>query len=249
MAVAAAGAVEHVGLPEAQLNLAEAAIYLALAPKSNAVLTALAAARKDVREHGNARPPKSLRSTGHPGQRKLGHGEGYVYPHDDPAGFEVDYLPEGLKGPPLLRPGLEELENPRAESARHELDRKLRGLVLAVEDRVHLDDVERPDEAGLGHELHREMRLAIGQPAADGGADAGGDVGIDDVEIEAHVDEAGAGDVCERLPHRLLDPEPVEVAHREDERAQLAEQHALRLVERANPDERDASRIDGRQRP
>jgi putative ATPase len=98
VAVAAAGAVEHVGLPEAQLNLAEAAIYLALAPKSNAVLTALAAARKDVREHGNARPPKSLRSTGHPGQRTLGHGEGYVYPHDDPVGFEVDYLPEGLKG-------------------------------------------------------------------------------------------------------------------------------------------------------
>ena len=98
VAVAAAGAVEHVGLPEAQLNLAEAAIYLALAPKSNAVLAALTAARKDVREHGTARPPKSLRSTGHPGQRTLGHGEGYVYPHDDPAGFEVDYLPEELKG-------------------------------------------------------------------------------------------------------------------------------------------------------
>ena len=98
VAVAAAGAVEHVGLPEAQLNLAEAAIYLALAPKSNAVTVALAEARRDVREHGNVRPPKSLRSTGHPGQKKLGHGEGYVYPHDDPAGFEMDYLPEALRG-------------------------------------------------------------------------------------------------------------------------------------------------------
>ena len=98
VAVAAANAVEHVGLPEAQLNLAQAAIYLALAPKSNAVTTALAEARRDVREHGNVRPPKSLRSTGHPGQRKLGHGEGYVYPHDDPAGFEMSYLPEELKG-------------------------------------------------------------------------------------------------------------------------------------------------------
>ena len=58
VAVAAASAVEHVGLPEAQLNLAQAAIYLALAPKSNAVTTALAEARRDVREQGNVRPPK-----------------------------------------------------------------------------------------------------------------------------------------------------------------------------------------------
>jgi putative ATPase len=105
VAVAAAQAVEHVGLPEAQLNLAEAAIYLALAPKSNAVMTALAAARQDVREAGNVRPPKSLRSTGHPGQKKLGHGKGYIYPHDDPAGFEADYLPEELRGKRYWRPG------------------------------------------------------------------------------------------------------------------------------------------------
>ena len=104
VAVAAASAVEHVGLPEAQLNLAQAAIYLALAPKSNAVTTALAEARRDVREQGNVRPPKSLRSTGHPGQRKLGHGEGYVYPHDDPAGFEMSYLPDELKGKRYWRP-------------------------------------------------------------------------------------------------------------------------------------------------
>ena len=105
VAVAAAGAVEHVGLPEAQLNLAEAAIYLALAPKSNAVTVALADARRDVREHGNVRPPKFLRSTGHPGQKKLGHGEGYIYPHDDPAGFELDHLPEQLRGKRYWRPG------------------------------------------------------------------------------------------------------------------------------------------------
>ncbi len=104
VAVAAANAVEHVGLPEAQLNLAQAAIYLALAPKSNAVTTALAEARRDVREQGNVRPPKSLRSTGHPGQRKMGHGEGYVYPHDDPAGFETSYLPDELKGKRYWRP-------------------------------------------------------------------------------------------------------------------------------------------------
>jgi len=98
VAVAAAQAVEHVGLPEARLNLAQAAIYLARAPKSNASYRALADATKDVREHGNLRPPKMLRSTGHRlAARRLGHGKGYVYPHEDPRGFELDYLPEELR--------------------------------------------------------------------------------------------------------------------------------------------------------
>jgi putative ATPase len=104
VAVAAAQAVEHVGLPEARLNLAQAAIYLACAPKSNACYRALAEATKDVRELGNARPPKSLRDASYAAARKLGHGEGYVYPHDDPAGFDVDYLPDELKGRTYYRP-------------------------------------------------------------------------------------------------------------------------------------------------
>jgi putative ATPase len=104
VAVAAAQAVEHVGLPEAQLNLAQAAIYLALAPKSNAVTVALGEARHDVRELGNVRPPKELRDAHYPGAKKLGHGQGYVYPHDDPAGFEVDHLPDELKGRTYYRP-------------------------------------------------------------------------------------------------------------------------------------------------
>jgi putative ATPase len=104
VAVAAAQAVEHVGLPEAQLNLAQAAIYLALAPKSNAVIRAIGEARKDVREHGTLRPPKELRDAHYPGAKKLGHGQGYVYPHDDPAGFEVDHLPDELKGRKYWRP-------------------------------------------------------------------------------------------------------------------------------------------------
>jgi len=98
VAVAAAQAVEHVGLPEARLNLAQAAVYLARAPKSNASYAALKAATADVREHGHLRPPDALRSAAYPGARKLGRGEGYVYPHDDPAGFEVDCLPDELKG-------------------------------------------------------------------------------------------------------------------------------------------------------
>ncbi|MGZ4360354.1 MAG: replication-associated recombination protein A [Gaiellaceae bacterium] len=98
VAVAAAHAVEFVGLPEAQLNLAQAAVYLALAPKSNAVKRAIFAAREDVRERGTLRPPKMLRGAGYRGAAKLGHGTGYVYPHDDPRGFELDYLPEELRG-------------------------------------------------------------------------------------------------------------------------------------------------------
>jgi putative ATPase len=104
VAVAAAHAVEHVGLPEAQLNLAQAAIYLARAPKSNASAIAIWEARRDVREHGNERPPAMLRDTHYRGSKALGHGEGYVYPHDDPAGFALEYLPEALRGRRYYRP-------------------------------------------------------------------------------------------------------------------------------------------------
>jgi putative ATPase len=114
VAVAAAQALEHVGLPEAQLNLAQAAIYLARAPKSNASAVAIWEARQDVREHGNARPPAMLRSTGHKSAAKArGHGEGYVYPHDDAAGFDVSYLPEELRGRRYYRPSGAGDEHPR----------------------------------------------------------------------------------------------------------------------------------------
>jgi putative ATPase len=103
VAVAAAHAVEHVGLPEARLNLAQAAIYLARAPKSNASYNALKQATKDVQERGNLRPPKALRDGSWYG-RQLGHGEGYIYPHSDPAGFDVDCLPDELKGTTYYKP-------------------------------------------------------------------------------------------------------------------------------------------------
>ena len=102
VAVAAAQAVEHVGLPEARLNLSQAAIYLARAPKSNASYIALNRAAADVRERGAARPPKALRDGSWYG-RRLGHGEGYVYPHDDPDGLRDELPPGGARGPPLLR--------------------------------------------------------------------------------------------------------------------------------------------------
>jgi putative ATPase len=104
VAVAAAQAVEHVGLPEVRLNLSQAAIYLAQAPKSNASYVAIKEATADVRELGQTRPPDELRDASYFGARKLGRGQGYVYPHDDPQGFEVDYLPEPLKGKRYYRP-------------------------------------------------------------------------------------------------------------------------------------------------
>jgi putative ATPase len=114
VAVAAAHAVEHVGLPEARLNLSQAAIYLACAAKSNASYVALKEATADVREHGHVRPPDELRDAHYFGAKKLGRGQGYVYPHDDPEGFDVDYLPEQLRGRRYYRPsgsGEEEAEN------------------------------------------------------------------------------------------------------------------------------------------
>ncbi|HEV8461130.1 MAG TPA: replication-associated recombination protein A [Gaiellaceae bacterium] len=98
IAVAAAQAVEHVGLPEARLNLAQAAVYLAKAPKSNASYVGIRNATAAVRERGHLVPPAALRSAAYPGAKKLGRGEGYVYPHNDPRGFEVDCLPDELKG-------------------------------------------------------------------------------------------------------------------------------------------------------
>jgi putative ATPase len=112
VAVAAAQAVEHVGLPEARLNLAQAAIYLASAPKSNASYKAINRATQDVQERGNLRPPKAVRDGSYYG-RKLGHGKGYIYPHDDPRGFEVDNLPDELKGTRYYEPKSSGEEEPR----------------------------------------------------------------------------------------------------------------------------------------
>ncbi|MBX5468543.1 MAG: replication-associated recombination protein A [Thermoleophilaceae bacterium] len=99
VAVAAAHAVEHVGMPECAYNLAQAAIYLSLAPKSNAAKRALGAARRWVREHGGAAPPEYLRSSAYPGAKALGRGVGYDYPHDRPEGVSPqELMPAGAEG-------------------------------------------------------------------------------------------------------------------------------------------------------
>jgi putative ATPase len=93
VATAAAHAVEFVGLPECQLNLSQAVIYLATAPKSNASMTAIAAARDDVKKGRTIPVPKHLRDSSYYGAKKLGHGEGYQYAHDGEDGFVAqDYL-------------------------------------------------------------------------------------------------------------------------------------------------------------
>jgi putative ATPase len=104
VAVAAAQAVEYVGLPEARLNLAEAAIYLARAPKSNSVIVSLGKATQDA---AGADPvPLHLKeASGHPGLRKLGYGKGYKYPHDYPGHqVEQDYRPVRFQGTRYYEP-------------------------------------------------------------------------------------------------------------------------------------------------
>jgi putative ATPase len=99
VADAAARAVDRVGLPECALNLAQAAVYLALAPKSNASYKALGRARGEVRENGAKAPPDYLRDAHYPGAKALGRGEGYRYAHDEPGGVsEQPLMPLGLEG-------------------------------------------------------------------------------------------------------------------------------------------------------
>jgi putative ATPase len=104
-AVAAMQAVSFVGLPEARINLAQAVIALALAPKSNAVIVAIDAAVSDVRR-GLAGPvPAHLRDAHYPGAAKLEHGVGYRYAHDFPHGVaEQQYAPDAVHGRDYYRP-------------------------------------------------------------------------------------------------------------------------------------------------
>jgi putative ATPase len=126
VATAAAQAVDRVGLPECALNLAQAAVYLALAPKSNRSYKALSAARGHVREHGAKLPPAYLRDAHYAGAKKLGRGEGYVYSHDAPGGVaDQPLLPESVQGERFYEPTDRGFEAELAE--RLEELRRLRG--------------------------------------------------------------------------------------------------------------------------
>jgi putative ATPase len=99
VAAAAARSVEFIGMPEARIPLAQAAIYVALAPKSNAAYRAIGAALESVEREGPRRPPLSLRDSSRPNAKHFGHGEGYHYPHDFPDGVvDESLMPEGMEG-------------------------------------------------------------------------------------------------------------------------------------------------------
>jgi putative ATPase len=131
VATAAAQAVDRVGLPECALNLAQAAAYLALAPKSNASTRAISRASAHVREHGAAEPPPYLQDAHYPGARKLGRGEGYRYPHGEPGAVTDQPLaPESVREERFYEPterGFEAELRERLERLRALLAERERG--------------------------------------------------------------------------------------------------------------------------
>jgi putative ATPase len=105
VAVAAADAVQFIGMPEGRIPLAEATVYLATAPKSNASYLAIDEAIGDIRAGKFGRVPLHLRDAHYPGAKRLGHGKGYRYPHDDDRGvLKQQYLPEELGHTEYYRP-------------------------------------------------------------------------------------------------------------------------------------------------
>ncbi len=115
-AVAVAQAVQLIGLPEGQINLAHAVIHCALAPKSNAVVKAIGAAAADVRKGLIGQVPGHLRDAHYPGAAKLGHGDGYKYPHDFDHGLvRQDYAPEQVRSRRYYEPTKHGAEGPVAE--------------------------------------------------------------------------------------------------------------------------------------
>jgi putative ATPase len=119
VADAAARAVEFVGLPEAQLNLAQAVVHLAAAPKSNRVTMALGRAQEDVRTGPRGEVPAHLRDAHYPGAQTLGHGRGYRYPHDDPRGWvPQEYRPAEVSDHVYYEPSDHGAEKALAERLR-----------------------------------------------------------------------------------------------------------------------------------
>jgi putative ATPase len=118
VAVAAAQAVEFVGLPEARINLAQAVIHLALAPKSNSVVKAIGAASADVRAGLTGPVPAHLRDAHYPGASKLGHGDDYLYPHDFEEGIVTQrYAPDTVADRIYYEPSAHGMEARFAERA------------------------------------------------------------------------------------------------------------------------------------
>jgi putative ATPase len=128
IAVAAADAVAFIGMPEGRIPLAEATVYLATTAKSNAAYLAIDAAIADIRAGGFGRVPKHLRDSHYPGAKALGHGKGYVYPHDvEHAIAAQEYLPDELRTKRYYQPkelGAEREIGSRLERIRRALGRE-----------------------------------------------------------------------------------------------------------------------------
>ncbi|MFJ4174427.1 replication-associated recombination protein A [Microbacterium sp. NPDC089696] len=126
IAVAAADAVAFIGMPEGRIPLAEATVYLATTAKSNAAYSGIDAAIADIRAGGFGRVPLHLRDAHYPGAKRLGHGRGYVYPHDSEFGIlPQQYLPDELQGRRYYEPknlGAERDISARLERIRRILD-------------------------------------------------------------------------------------------------------------------------------
>jgi len=124
IAQAAADAVSFIGMPEGRIPLAEATIYLALAPKSNASYRAIGQAIADIREGKAGSVPPHLRDAHYPGARELGHGTSYIYSHDTPQGVNAaQYLPDSLSSTRYYHPTARGEEGPL--QARYEALRKI----------------------------------------------------------------------------------------------------------------------------
>jgi putative ATPase len=166
VATAAAQAVQLIGLPECQLNLAQAVVHMATAPKSNAVTTALGSAMADVRAGRGGAVPAHLRDAHYPGARGLGHGRGYRYPHDDPRGVVTQqYIPDDLTHAEYYQPTDHGAE--RAVSERvPRLRRIVRGLAAPARPAVAAGSAEAAEPAAAGGPPTPD-RAAGGGSAAD----------------------------------------------------------------------------------
>jgi len=111
VAIAAAHAVQLIGMPEARINLAQAAVAVATAPKSPGVIAGIDRALADVRAGRTGEVPKHLRDAHYPGAKALGHGEGYLFPHDFPFGMVAQqYLPDEVLGTRYYEPTMNGFE-------------------------------------------------------------------------------------------------------------------------------------------
>ena len=130
LAVSVAQAVALIGMPEGRIPLAEATVYLALAPKSNAAYVGINEAQRDIRDGLIGEVPAHLRDSHYPGAASLGHGSKYRYPHDDSAGIVPQpYAPDPVAGTQYYRPTGRGLERELQERTRH-----IREILRGIED-------------------------------------------------------------------------------------------------------------------